>query len=446
MPDSTRAPRAVALAAQLDHSTHRTLPSPLATKPAVSADAPIIVHSHLRWDFVWQRPQQLLSRFAKRSHVLFVEEPIYLDDVGEAHLGLSQPMERVHRVVPMLPGALRGEYDASIAVIRESLRQQLAPDGALGGLFARPIQWFYTPMPAPAMIGAFDERAVVYDCMDELSQFRFAPAALVDRERYLMAQADVVFAGGYKLSQSKAKYHQNVHFFGCGVDVAHFATARSADLDVPREIASLERPVIGYYGVIDERIDYDLLRTLATSLADTALVMVGPVVKVDPAELPQAANIHWLGQRQYAELPAHVKGFDVCLMPFALNEATEYINPTKTLEYMAAGKPIVSTAISDVVHNFTPVVAVADSPAEFVAAVSAAIERPNAELIARGLEQARANSWESIVSRMERIIRDAVMTRALRTERSAADRVRTESRPAVRTRPALAGAGEETGD
>ena len=446
MPDSTRAPRAVALAAQLDHSTHRTLPSPLATKPAVSADAPIIVHSHLRWDFVWQRPQQLLSRFAKRSHVLFVEEPIYLDDVGEAHLGLSQPMERVHRVVPMLPGALRGEYDASIAVIRESLRQQLAPDGALGGLFARPIQWFYTPMPAPAMIGAFDERAVVYDCMDELSQFRFAPAALVDRERYLMAQADVVFAGGYKLSLSKAKYHQNVHFFGCGVDVAHFATARSADLDVPREIASLERPVIGYYGVIDERIDYDLLRTLASALADVELVMVGPVVKVDPAELPQAANIHWLGQRQYAELPAHVKGFDVCLMPFALNEATEYINPTKTLEYMAAGKPIVSTAVSDVVHNFTPVVAVADSPAEFVAAVSAAIERPNAELIARGLEQARANSWESIVSRMERIIRDAVMTRALRTERSAADRVRTESRPAVRTRPALAGAGEETGD
>jgi len=378
--------------------------------------------------------------------VLFVEEPIYLDDVGEAHLGLSQPMERVHRVVPMLPGALRGEYDASIAVIREALRQQLAPDGALGGMFARPIQWFYTPMPAPAMIGAFDERAVVYDCMDELSKFRFAPAALVDRERYLMAQADVVFAGGYKLSQSKAKYHQNVHFFGCGVDVAHFATARAADLEVPREIASLKRPVVGYYGVIDERIDYDLLRTLATALADVELVMVGPVVKVDPAELPQAENIHWLGQRQYAELPAHVKGFDVCLMPFALNEATEYINPTKTLEYMAAGKPIVSTAVSDVVHNFTPVVAVAQSQAEFVDAVSAAIEHPNAEMIARGLEQARANSWESIVSRMERIIRDAVRTRESRAERPLSDRVRGDTRPIVRTRAALAGASEDIGD
>jgi glycosyltransferase involved in cell wall biosynthesis len=178
--------------------------------------------------------------------------------------------------------------------------------------------------------------------------------------------------------------------------------------------------------------------------------MVGPVVKVDPAELPQAENIHWLGQRQYAELPAHVKGFDVCLMPFALNEATEYINPTKTLEYMAAGKPIVSTAVSDVVHNFTPVVAVACSAEEFVDEVRAAIERPNAELIARGLEQARANSWESIVSRMERIIRDAMRTRELRIERPAADRVRTESRPetrpVVRTRAALAGAGDDIGD
>jgi glycosyltransferase involved in cell wall biosynthesis len=422
------------------------LPSPLAPKPAVNADTPIIVHSHLRWDFVWQRPQQLLSRFAQRSHVLFVEEPIYLDDVGDTRLDLSTPMARVHRAVPMLPADLRGEYDASIAVTRELLRHQLAADGALGGLFARPIQWFYTPMPAPAMIGAFGERAVVYDCMDELSKFRFAPAALVDRERYLMAQSDVVFAGGYKLSQSKAKYHQNVHFFGCGVDVAHFATARSADVEVPREIASLKRPVIGYYGVIDERIDYDLLRALASSLTDAELVMVGPVVKVDPAELPHAENIHWLGQRQYAELPAHVKGFDVCLMPFALNEATEYINPTKTLEYMAAGKPIVSTAVSDVVHNFTPVVAVADSYEEFVSAVRAAIESPSAEMIARGLEQARANSWESIVARMERIIRDAMRTRESRTERPLADRARPEARPVVRTRAALAAASEDIGD
>ncbi|MDB4883369.1 MAG: glycosyltransferase [Gemmatimonadetes bacterium] len=375
--------------------------------------------------------------------MLFVEEPIYLDDIASARLDISHPMTRVHRAVPVLPGLLRGQYDASIVTVRELVRCHTAIDGSLGGMFARPIQWFYTPMPAPAMIGAFGERAVVYDCMDELSKFRFAPAELVDRERYLMSSADVVFAGGFKLSQSKAKYHANVHFFGCGVDFAHFATARSADLDVPREIGALTRPVIGYYGVIDERIDYELVRTVATALPDAELVMVGPVVKVDPRELPQGLNIHWLGQRQYAELPAHVKGFDVCLMPFALNEATEYINPTKTLEYMAAGKPIVSTAVSDVVHNFTPVVAVASSHEEFVEAIREAIASPNAELIARGLEQARTNSWESIVARMERILRDAIRTRESRPEHPLGDRA--QQRPATRAR-ALAAASEDIGD
>jgi glycosyltransferase involved in cell wall biosynthesis len=300
-------------------------------------------------------------------------------------------------------------------------------------------------MPAPTMIGAFGERGVVYDCMDELSKFRFAPAELTDRETYLMSRSDVVFTGGYKLSQSKAKHHSNVHFFGCGVDVAHFATARSSGLEVPPEIDRLQRPVVGYYGVIDERLDYGLLASLAAALPNVELVMVGPVVKVDPRELPQAQNIHWLGQRRYEELPAHVKGFDVCLMPFALNDATEYINPTKTLEYMAAGKPIVSTAVSDVVHNFTPVVAIARSQAEFAEAVRSAIEEPDESLIALGLEQARSNSWESIVARMERIIADAVRSREARAARAARPELSRVERPAVRSR-ALMAMSEETGD
>jgi glycosyltransferase involved in cell wall biosynthesis len=238
-----------------------------------------------------------------------------------------------------------------------------------------------------------------------------------------------------------------VHFFGCGVDGDHFATARSSDLPMPPEIAALRRPVMGYYGVIDERIDYELLRRLAEALPGASLVMVGPVVKVDPRELPQAPNIHWLGQRQYAELPAYVKGFDVCLMPFALNEATEFINPTKTLEYMAAAKPIVSTAISDVVHHFTPVVSVAGSPEEFIDAVGRAIDTPDASLIERGLEQAHANSWESIVSRMERIIASAIRAKELRGSR--AERVHAERAPLARhvsRSPALAMASEEAAE
>jgi glycosyltransferase involved in cell wall biosynthesis len=348
--------------------------------------------------------------------------------------------------VPLLPGTLRGQYDASIATIRDLVRKQVAADGPLGGAFHRPVQWFYTPMPAPAMLGAFDERAVVYDCMDELSKFRFAPTELVDREHYLVANADVVFTGGYKLWQAKSRHHTNVHFFGCGVDVDHFASARSEDLALAPELATLRGKVMGYFGVVDERIDYDLLAKLAHENSDAELVMVGPVVKVDPNELPQGPNIHWLGQRPYADLPSYVKGFDVCLMPFALNEATEYINPTKTLEYMAAGKPIVSTAVSDVVHNFTPVVTVAPTDDDFVTAAAAAMLNPDAAMIARGVEQARANTWESIVARMERIVREALRSRSERGIAAAKERSGRRDDRAHRANRALATAADETGD
>jgi glycosyltransferase involved in cell wall biosynthesis len=258
------------------------------------------------------------------------------------------------------------------------------------------------------MLGAFNEIAVVYDCMDELAQFKFAHPDLGRRERLLLANADVVFTGGYKLYRSKSRYHDNVHFFGCGVDVGHFSKARAPETSVPADIANLPQPVFGYFGVIDERIDYDLISELAASHPGASVVMVGPVVKVDPASLPQASNIHWLGQRDYSELPAYVKGFTVCLMPFALNEATEYINPTKTLEYMAAGKPIVSTAVADVVHNFTPVVRVASSTGDFVSLVGTVAQDPDTTLVTQGLRQAANSSWASIVSQMRKLISDAV--------------------------------------
>jgi glycosyltransferase involved in cell wall biosynthesis len=427
------------------------MPSPLAITQAEDTGVPIVVQSHLRWDFVWQRPQQILSRLGESHRVLFIEEPMYLDDVAAPSLALTLPMPRVRRVVPILPATLRDRYDESIAVVRELVRAERAPRGAHAGQFDRPIQWFYTPMPAPAMIGAFDERAVVYDCMDELSKFRFAPKALVDRERLLIASSNVVFTGGYRLSQSKRKLHDNVHFFGCGVDVEHFAQARDRTLPVPEAIASLGRPVIGYYGVIDERIDYELLAKLSGAFPDAALVMIGPVVKVDPRELPQAPNIHWLGQRQYDELPAHLKGFDVCLMPFALNEATEFINPTKTLEYMAAAKPVVSTAISDVLHHFADAAEVGTSHDEFIAAVGRALEKPDAGRISRGLVMACNSTWERVVSSMMRIVREAMHVRETRTSRVAASAellgTGTNGRRGARSpRVGLMAASEGSGD
>jgi glycosyltransferase involved in cell wall biosynthesis len=371
-------------------------------------DRPIIVHCHLRWDFVWQRPQQILSRLAAHAPVLFVEEPIFLDDISTARLDISVPFANVFRAVPYLSSSLRNDPDKYPSMVRSLVQEALADGGKLKGLFANPIQWFYSPATAPAMLGAFNEIAVVYDCMDELAQFRFAHPDLPRRERLLLNNADVVFTGGHKLYDAKRRYHRNVHFFGCGVDVAHFAKASAQQTTVPADIASLPQPVFGYFGVIDERIDYDLIAKLASACPDASVVMIGPVVKVDPSTLPQAANIHWLGRREYSELPSYVKGFSACLMPFALNEATEYINPTKTLEYMAARKPIVSTAIADVVRNFTPIVRVARSHEQFVAFVARAAKNPDLVLLGEGAKRADRASWETIVSQMGRLISAAI--------------------------------------
>jgi glycosyltransferase involved in cell wall biosynthesis len=362
---------------------------------------PLIVHCHLRWDFVWQRPQQIFSRLAAHHRVLFLEDP--LPDEGVARLEITQPQDGVVRVVPRLPAGL-ASTDAQCDAVLPLLQDALESHPLLSGRFDAPVQWFYSPMTAPAFLGQFGARAVVYDCMDELANFRFAPPDIGQREKRLLSEADVVFTGGYQLFESKSRHHRNVHFYGCGVDVAHFGTARLATTQVPTAVASLPRPVFGYFGVIDERLDYELIAALADHFPEASVVMAGPLAKVERHQLPERPNIHWLGQREYEELPALVKGFDVCLMPFALNEATRYINPTKTLEYMAAGKPIVSTAVPDVVRNFTPIVEVARSQHTFVDAVERAWQRPDLELIQQGLERARCASWESIVSSMERDI------------------------------------------
>jgi glycosyltransferase involved in cell wall biosynthesis len=280
------------------------------------------------------------------------------------------------------------------------LRRALNEQSLLRGRFASPIQWFYSPMAAPYFLDAFDTAATVYDCMDELAQFRFAPPSLREREQLLISRADVVFTGGYQLFQSKSRYHSNVHFYGCGVDAEHFSRARRPETEVPAHVAKLSRPIFGYFGVIDERLDYALLAQIAQEMPDASIVMIGPFAKVEQDSLPNYPNIHWLGQRAYTDLPALVKAFDVCLMPFALNEATQYINPTKTLEYMAAGKPVVSTAVPDVLHHFTPIVDVALTAEEFIAAIQRAARNPRAESIEQGIDRAHRASWDSIVTAM----------------------------------------------
>ena len=367
---------------------------------------PIVVHCHLRWDFVWQRPQQLFVRLALRHRIAFIEEP--LRDDGETRLAISEPHRNVIRIVPTLNRAKHLDVDAQCAELLPHLRRAFDEHPLLAGRFVRPIHWFYSPMTAPSMLGKFDAAAVVYDCMDELANFRFAPSDLRAREAALMAAADVVFTGGYQLFTRKRRHHRNVHLYGCGVDLAHYAEARNPATLIPADVASLPGPVLGYFGVVDERLDYALIEALADAFRNGSVVIIGPCAKVDPATLPRRANLHWLGQRAYADLPAYTKAFDVCLMPFALNDATENINPTKTLEYMAAGKPVVSTAVADVVRHFSPIVAVGHTHEEFIALANDACSYPDETLIARGIKRAESATWDAIVDAMREHVAAAV--------------------------------------
>jgi UDP-galactopyranose mutase len=328
--------------------------------------APLICFSHLRWDFVTQRPQHLMKRFAAERRVFFWEEPIGCDHPLPYLEHHPFPSDDIIALRPRVPHWWNREQ------VEEGLR------GLLDLLVATcttvdPVLWFYTPMMT-GFANHLRSELVVYDCMDELSAFAFADPLLVEREAALIARADVMFTGGYSLYEAKRDRHAAITPFPSAVDVAHFAAARGgvAEAEDQRGIAG---PKLGFYGVIDERIDLTLIDAVAASRPDWQIVMVGPVVKIDPAALPQRPNIHWLGNRHYDELPAYLTGWSVALMPFAINAATRFISPTKTPEYLAGGKPVVSTPIVDVIRHYGDLTGVAiatDAPA-FVAACEAAL-------------------------------------------------------------------------
>lgn len=377
----------------------RDTAEPWGSETSFARSAPIIALCHLSWDWVWQRPQQYLSRLAKTHRVLFVET--CCSDVSATTVELRTPEGHPNVTVCAmhLPAKRWADGKFIDRERRRALQRTLVQE--LPGQFTDAILWFNDPMAVTAFAGHLDEALIVYDCMDELSQFKGAPPALLEREHDLLEVADVVFCGGRKMRDKRLRVNPNCHFYGTGVDCRHFGSAFSPATAVAPEIAQLGGPVLGYFGVIDERIDYELLAALADANPQWHVVMVGPFAKIDPAQLPQRRNLHWLGGRPYAQLPALTKGFDVCLMPFALNEATEYINPTKALEYMAAGRPVVSTALDEVKSNFASVARIAKSHAEFISLCRREADSPSRSRIARGLRLAAENTWEANVAKME---------------------------------------------
>jgi UDP-galactopyranose mutase len=379
------------------------IPADASSPNASTAATDLVCFSHLRWDFVYQRPQHLLSRAARTRRVFVVEEPIF--DNSSVRLDISERDDGVHIVVPYLPEGLSSE------VARQAVLRRL-----IDSLFAQHqiknfIAWYYTPM-ALEFTQHLKPQATIYDCMDELSAFKGAHASLHTREQQLFSRCDLVFTGGQTLYEAKRTQHDSVHAFPSSIDRAHFGKARSIK-EEPLDQRNIPHPRLGFFGVIDERFDIELLNSIAIARPDWQFVMIGPVVKIDPATLPRHHNIHYLGGREYKDLPAYLSGWDVALLLFARNEATRFISPTKTPEYLAAGKPVVSTSISDVVRPYgqQELVRIADTPEDFVAAVEAILAEDDDQR-SNWLKRVDAflsgMSWDETWARMSQLIDNAV--------------------------------------
>jgi UDP-galactopyranose mutase len=378
-----------------------TLRDALPSEPACD----LVCLSHLRWDFVYQRPQHLLGRGAKQRRVFFVEEPVIGE--GPLRLDLTTREEGVTVVVPHIPYEMENDLDSTQRLLIDRLFEE-------NGI-TEFVLWYYTPM-ALSFTRHLTPHAVVYDCMDELSAFRNAPAELKQREGELFERADMVFTGGQSLYEVKRNQHHSVHAFPSSIDANHFMRARVIDQD-PADQAGIPRPRVGFFGVIDERFDIELLAGIADLRPEFQLVIIGPVVKIDENDLPRRANIHYLGGKSYKELPAYLSGWEAAILPFALNESTKFISPTKTPEYLAAGCPVVSTSINDVVRPYGQkgLVHIADTPEEFVAAIESAIETDSPARLMVVDAFLKQMSWDRTWSQMSDLIDETVAKHRRRT-------------------------------
>ncbi len=358
-------------------------------------DLDIIVFSHLRWEFVTQRPQHIISRLAQENRILFIEEFIEHPGIDDSNAISFQPIPSLTVVQPYKHGLDKGITLADI--VQEFISEKD---------FHQPVLWFYSAAFV-TVADYIDHSIIVYDCMDELTAFNGADKNLIAQEKRLFEIADVVFTGGKSLFEAKKDLHEHVYCFPSSVDESHFAKALDPDTVIPDNIRNIKPPVILYYGVIDERIDLQLLNSISEELPHLSFVMVGPVVKIDIATLPQKANIHYLGNQPYDQLPGYLKATTIAIMPFAINKSTQYISPTKTLEYFAARKPVISTPIKDVISAYQYIVKIIYNTADFEAAIEYFLKEPSGARKQRETLQEsiiKDNSWDETVRKMILII------------------------------------------
>jgi glycosyltransferase involved in cell wall biosynthesis len=362
--------------------------------------------SHLRWNFVFQRPQHLLVRAAQSRQVIYFEEPAF-EAVGQPALRIASIQPGLRVVTPVLPHGI-----SAAAALRIQRRQ--VDELASAAPAAERLLWYYTPM-ALRFSRHLPHELCVYDCMDQLSAFKGAPRGLSDLEGELFRQADIVFTGGQSLYEEKRTRHPAVHLFPSSIDARHFNRARRKIAD-PADQQAIGYPRVGFFGVIDERMDIELVAKVGQALPHVHFVMLGPTAKIDPASLPRASNLHWLGRKSYAELPSYLANWQAGWMPFALNASTHYISPTKTPEFLAAGLPVVSTAIVDVVRSYGAcgLVEIADA-ADMPSRLAALVKGPDKGWLDRADRRLAETSWDRTWAEMAALIDGALDARRAST-------------------------------
>jgi UDP-galactopyranose mutase len=362
----------------------------------------LICFSHIRWNFVYQRPQHLLNRYALNNRVFIIEEPVFESDSDFFEINKSNETANLWIIVLHISkNTLPEKINHTLKALLDSCMYS--------NNIQKYILWYYSPMALPYS-DHLNPAITIYDCMDELSAFKAAPPRLKELEVCLMSRADVVFTGGHSLYEEKKHLHHNIHPFPSSIDKSHFVKARIFKED-PEDQAAIPHPRFGFYGVIDERFDIELIDKLSALRPNWHFVLVGPIIKIDPASLPVKENIHYLGRKEYKDLPDYLSGWDVAMLPFALNESTKYISPTKTPEYLAGGKPVISTSIRDVVTPYGKLglVKIADTAEEFITAAEQILGNKNNEELGRKVDDFLANiSWNKTWSRMTALIDEAL--------------------------------------
>jgi glycosyltransferase involved in cell wall biosynthesis len=371
----------------------------------------LVCFSHLRWGFVFQRPNHLLSRFSKHQRVFFIEEPIFHD--GEDKLQIENYNENLFVITPHIKGGLPED---EVHNRQRKFINKLFTNMNIDKYFS----WYYTPMALP-FTDHLSPDVVVYDCMDELSAFKFAPPQLAFLEKELLKKADVVFTGGQSIYEAKKDTHHNIFAFPSSIDKHHFGKARKIKQD-PEDQKHIPHPRFGFFGVIDERFDIELIDAVAKAKPEWQFILLGPVVKIDPESLPKYSNVHYLGGKKYEELPDYLAGWDIAMVAFAMNESTKFISPTKTPEYLAAGKPVISTPIRDVVRPYgdNKLVHIVSTPNEFIKAAEKELgKKRKASWLKKVDDFLLYNSWDRTWGQMVRHIEDAYLLKSkLKTKKA----------------------------